>query len=420
MTSDLQDDKVNMKNIKDIKKDFPIFTTYTDLVYLDSASTSQKPKIVIDAVFDFYTKYNSNVHRGLYDLSQKATDLYEESRKKVSSFINAKDPSEIIFTGNATEAINLVATGFAKKFLKRGDIIVTTEMEHHSNIVPWLQLKKERGIKIVYLPISLYSCLVYDTTLISGLDFKKVKLVSLTHASNVLGTINPVEKIIKVYKSKCPNAKFLVDGAQSIPHLKIDVQKMECDFFVFSSHKMYGPSGVGVLYAKRELLDEMDPLFYGSQMIDKVTKEKATFAGSPDKFEAGTGKLEAVVGLGAAIDFLSGIGMEQISLHEQKFTEYALNSLKKIKGVTIYGPDKITNRLPVFSFNIGNVHPHDVAEILNRKNICVRAGHHCAQPLMEVLKVPGTVRASFSIYNTISDVDALVDGIKDVKKVFKQ
>ena len=406
-------------NNLNIKKDFPIFKTYPNLVYLDSASSSQKPNVVIDAVSKFYTESNSNVHRGIYNLSQKATDLYEGSRIKVANFINANDPSEIIFTGSTTEAINLVAKGFAGKFLKRGDIIVISEMEHHSNIVPWLALQEKVGIKIFFIPIKKDYTLDYKVLFTSNLDLKKVKLISLTHASNVLGTINPVTEIIRVYKQRCPNAKFLVDSAQSIPHIKIDVKKLDCDFLAFSSHKMYGPSGVGVLWAKSELLDEMDPLFYGSHMISTVTKEKATYESAPTKFEAGTGKLEAVVGLGLAIDYINSIGFETIQTYEKSLTKYAIVKLSKIENVTVYADLKNADMLPVFSFNIKNVHPHDVAEILNRKNICVRAGHHCAQPLMDVLKVSSTVRASFSIYNTFSDVDKLIEGIEEVKKIFK-
>jgi len=401
------------------KKDFPIFKNNKGLIYLDSAATSQKPQIVIDAVNDFYTKYNSNVHRGLYDLSQKAETLYEETRNKIAKFINAKSDEEVIFTGNTTEGINLIATGYFKKYLKADDIIVLSEMEHHSNIVPWLRLKENLGIKIIYISMTKDFCLDYEAFLKTKINFKKVKLISLTQASNVLGTINPLEKIIPVLKKKCTNAKILIDAAQSIPHLKIDVINLKCDFLTFSSHKMFGPSGVGVLWTKQELLKNTDPLFLGGHMISFVTKDAVTFAQAPQKFEAGTGKLEAVVGLGAAIDYINAIGIKNVQKYEERLTKYALLHLPKIKNLTTYGPSIYTNRLPVFSFNIGNIHPHDVSEILNRKNICVRAGHHCCQILMDTLSVPATVRASLSIYNTTGDIDKLIEGIKKVEKIFK-
>jgi cysteine desulfurase/selenocysteine lyase len=402
------------------KKDFPIFKTNKNLVYLDSAATSQKPEIVITAVNDFYVKFNSNIHRGIYGLSQKAEELYEGARQKVADYINAPDPSEIIFTGNTTESINLAAFGYFRKILSKGDIVILSEMEHHSNIIPWFKLKETIGIKIYYLPLTKDYQLDYQTFLTSKANFKKVKLISLTHASNVLGTVNPLSEIIPILKRKCVHARILVDAAQSIPHLPVNVKTLGCDFLAFSSHKMFGPSAVGVLWVKKEILKDMDPLFYGGQMISSVSKDRVTYANAPQKFEAGTGKLEAVVGLGAAIDYLTILGIKSIQKYENSLTKYALSKISNIKNVQVYGSLRTNNRLPVFSFNIANIHPHDVAEILNRKNICVRAGHHCSQVLMEALGVSsGTVRASLSIYNTTQDIDKLIEGIEDVKKIFK-
>lgn len=402
--------------MKNIKTDFPIFKTYPKLVYLDSASTSQKPAVVIEAVEQFYKSSNSNVHRGIYDLSQKATEVYESSRKKIADFIGAK-PEEIIFTGNTTEAINLAAFGYFKKHLKKGDIVVLSEMEHHSNIVPWLALKDELGIKLFYLPLKKDFTLDYKLLFSSALDLKKVKLISLVHASNVLGTVNPLEKIIPEVRKKCVNAKILIDAAQSISHIKIDIKTMDCDFLAFSSHKMFGPAGLGILYVKEGLLEEMDPLFYGGHMITSVTKNGAEFSKTLAKFEAGTGRLESVAGLGAAIDYINDIGFEKIYELDLLLTSYAFDKLLSLDFVEMYASGK--DMLPVFSFTVKGLHPHDVSEILNRRQIAVRAGHHCAQPLMEILKTQGTVRASFSLYNTSEDVDLFVEGLKDVKKIFK-
>lgn len=402
-----------------MKNDFPIFTTHKNLVYLDSAATAQKPKQVIAAVQNFYTKYNSNVHRGIYDLSVEATEIYEGTRQKVADFINADDSSQIIFTGNTTESLNLVAIGYAQKRLKRGDIVVLSEMEHHSNIVPWQRLKEEIGFKIFFLPMDKDFRLNYKALFSAGLNLKKVKIISLTHASNVLGTINPIAEIVPILKKKCPFAKIVIDAAQSIPHLQVNVQKMDCDFLAFSAHKMYGPSGVGVLWVKNELLQSLEPIFSGGHMIETVTKEKATFSPPPQRFEAGTGRLEAVAGLGAAIDYMNALGIEKISKYEKELTRYCLRLFKKTKNVTLYGSKSPKDRLPVFAFNIANIHPHDVGEILNRRQICVRTGHHCAQVLHKVLKASSTVRASFAIYNTKKDADKLFKGIEEVKRIFK-
>jgi cysteine desulfurase/selenocysteine lyase len=410
--------KGKVQNLK-VKKDFPIFKNHPDLIYLDSAATSQKPQSVIDAVNAFYTKYNSNVHRGIYELSDEATEIFEGARGKIAKFIGADSAKEIVFTANASEAINLVAYGYGRKYLKRGDVVVLSEMEHHSNIVPWQRLKKEIGIKLFYLPITKEYTLDYQRLLSSGLPKRKIKLVALTQASNVLGTVNPVSKIVGFLKKNKIRAKVLVDGAQAIPHLKIDIKKLGCDFFVFSSHKMLGPSGVGVLWAKAELLEKMDPLMVGSHMIETVTKNRATWAEIPAKFEVGTGRLEAAAGLGAAIDYLTELGMKNIEEYERDLTGYALEKLASIDGVKIFGKSDTKDRLGVISFAVGRVHPHDVGEILNRDGVAVRAGHHCAQPLMKVLGVYGTARASLYIYNNKSDIDRLAKGIMEVKRVFK-
>jgi len=405
--------------MKTYKKDFPIFINRPKLVYLDSAATTQKPKVVIDAVQNFYTKHNSNVHRGVYDLSFEATEIYEGVRQKIADFINASDPSEVLFTGNTTESINLVVYGYAKKILKKGDVVVLSEMEHHSNIVPWIRLKNELGIQLFYLPIDKDFKLDYKALLRSKINLRQVKIISLTHASNVLGTINPLEEIIKAFKKKCVNAKFVVDAAQSIVHIKVDVKKLGCDFLGFSAHKMYGPSGVGVLWVKKDLLNILTPIFSGGGMIETVTKEKATFADAPEKFEAGTGRMEAVTGFGAAVDYINLIGFKTISKLDQELTEYGLKTFNKLKNVQLYGSKSGKDRLPIFAFNITNIHPHDVSEILNRKQICVRAGHHCAQVLLTTLKTTSTLRASLSVYNSTKDIDELVRGIEEAKRVFR-
>ncbi len=414
------------------KNDFPIFTNNPDLIYLDSAATSQKPQSVIDAVSAFYANTNANVHRGIYTLSQEATVAYEAVREKVTHFIGAYGANEIVFTSNASAAINYVAYGWAKKFLQKDDVIVLSEMEHHSNIVPWLRLRDEIGVKLVYLPItkdyrldyqSLISSLRGGGLLRSARNDKtiaadRIKLVALTQASNVLGTINPIEEIISYYKSEGIKATFLVDAAQSIPHLKLDVQQLDADFLVFSSHKMLGPSGIGVLWAKEQLLAEMEPLFVGSHMIKTVSKEKAVWQSGPQKFETGTGSLEGVVGLGAAIDYLQMIGMEKVMTFEKELTRYALEKLLTQPKLKLFGPNEASDRLGVFSFAIADIHPHDTAEILNRNYIAIRSGHHCAQPLMDRLGVVGTARASLYLYNTKEDVDKLVEGIGEVRKTF--
>lgn len=399
------------------KKDFPIFKNRKQsFVYLDSGATSQKPGSVIDAVTYFYENLNSNIHRGIYSLSEEATVAYEGVREKVAGFINSEN-NEVIFTGNTNESINLVVFGYAKKFLKAGDIVVLSEMEHHANIVPWLRLKEEIGIKLHFLKYDNDYRLDYKN--LDEVNEDKIKLVSLTQVSNVLGTINPVKEIAKFYKSLNPEIIVCIDAAQSVPHFKVDFKDLDCDFLAFSSHKMLGPSGLGVLIGKYEKLEKMDPFFYGSQMILKVSKEESTYAEVPFKFEVGTGKLEAVYGLGSAIDYLEKIGWEEIMNHESGIMNYALERLPQVKGLEIYGPKDPKNRLAIFTFNLEAIHSHDVAEILNRYGICVRSGHHCAQVLMDSMKQVAAVRASFYIYNSKEDVDALISGLKKVKEVFE-
>lgn len=403
--------------MQNLKKDFPIFSKRPEpFVYLDSASTSQKPESVINAVSFFYENLNANIHRGIYSLSEDATAAFEEVRGKVAKFINSKI-NEVVFTGNTNEAINLVVFGFAKKYLKAGDIVILSEMEHHANIVPWLKLKDEIGIVLHFLKYDENYRLDYKN--LKGIDASKIKFVSLTQASNVLGTVNPTKEIVKFFKSISPEVIICIDAAQSVAHFKVDFKDLNCDFLAFSSHKMLGPSGLGLLIGKHKLLEDMDPLFYGSQMITKVTKENAEYMEPPFKFEVGTGKLEAVYGLGAAIDYLKKVGWEGIKNHESRIMNYALEELSQIGSLKLYGPKDSRNRLAIFSFNINGVHAHDVAQVLDRFGICVRSGHHCAQVLMGSIEEQATVRASFYIYNSKEDMDALIAGIEEVKKVFK-
>ena len=402
--------------MKNYKNDFPVFNNRkAPFVYLDSASTSQKPKVVVDAVSYFYENLNANIHRGIYSLSEEATEAFEGVREKVSRFINS-DVNEVVFTGNTNEAINLVVFGYARKFLNSGDVVILSEMEHHANIVPWLKLREEIGIVLHFLKYDKEFRL--DFRNINNIDKNRIKIVSLVHASNVLGTINSVKEIVEFYKSIDSEIIVCVDAAQSVPHLKVDFKDLGCDFLAFSSHKMLGPSGLGVLIGKYELLDKLDPLFFGSQMITKVTKDDARYMEPPFKFEVGTGRLEAVYGLGGAIDYLGKIGWEEIGTLEREISEYALEKLSRIEDLEIYGPLDTKDRLAIFSFNIKGIHAHDVAQVLDRFGVCVRSGHHCAQILMDSIEEQATVRASFYIYNSKEDVDALIEGIQEVKKVF--
>jgi cysteine desulfurase / selenocysteine lyase len=405
-------------NSYELRNDFPIFRKKIngkELVYLDNASTTQKPYTVIDSITDFYSNYNSNIHRAVYQLAEEATNMYEQSREKIANFINVR-PEEIIFTRNTTESINLIAHSWARTNLKKDDVIVITEIEHHSNIVPWQILCQERGTRLEYVGIdgNGFLDLEYMIELISS---RKVKLVSLSHMSNVLGTIVPIERIIKIAHEH--DIPVLVDGAQSVPHMPINVKNMDCDFLVFSAHKMLGPTGVGILYAKKEYLDKMAPFMGGGDMIKEVFKFHTNYNDVPYKFEAGTPNIADVVGFSAAIEYLERIGMENIRKHEIYLTEYALESMSSLDYITVYGPRDTKYRGGVISFNIADIHPHDLATIMNDHGIAIRSGHHCAQVLMERLDVPATSRASFYIYNTKEEIDKFVNAIKEAGRIFK-
>lgn len=405
-------------NSYELRNDFPIFKKKIngkELVYLDNASTTQKPYSVINSITDFYSNYNSNIHRAVYQLAEEATTLYEQSREKIANFINVR-PEEIVFTRNTTESINLIAHSWARTNLKKDDGIAITELEHHSNIVPWQILSQEIGTRLEYVGIDENGFLDLEH-LIELISSKKVKLVSLSHMSNVLGTIVPIERIIKIaHENDIP---VLVDGAQSVPHMPVNVKNMDCDFLVFSAHKMLGPTGVGVLYAKKEFFEKMRPFMGGGDMIKEVFKFHTNYNEVPYKFEAGTPNIADVVGFGAAIDYLEKIGMENIRKHEIDLTEYALESILSINHLTVYGPRDPNYRGGVISFNIADIHPHDLATIMNDHGIAIRSGHHCAQVLMQRLDVPATSRASFYIYNTKEEIDKFVNAIKEAGRIFK-
>ena len=407
-------------SLENIRKDFPILERKVrqnkPLVYLDNASTTQKPKQVIDAITNYYNNYNANIHRAVYALAEEATEAYESTRDKIAKFLNIKNREEIIFVRGTTEAINLVAYAWGRSHIKEGDIIVTTEYEHHSNIVPWQLLVKEKGAKLEYIGIDDNGELILEQ-LEKYLETGKVKLVTFSLMSNVLGTISDVDAII----SKCKKAGVLtlIDAAQAVPHMKVDVEKLDCDFFAFSGHKMLGPTGIGVLWVRKPVLETMNPFHGGGDMIREVHKYETTWNDLPYKFEAGTPNIADVVGFGAAIDYLSNIGMDNVRQHEIELTRYALEKMSKVKGITIYGTPDTSKRGGVISFNFHDVHPHDVAHIIDREGVAIRSGHHCAQVLMERLDVAATNRASFYVYNTKEDVDKLVESLDNVAKLFK-
>ncbi|WP_374717875.1 cysteine desulfurase [Neobacillus sp.] len=404
-------------NIQDIRKQFPILDQEVNgkpLVYLDSAATSQKPVQVIETLERYYREYNSNVHRGVHTLGTKATDAYEGAREKVRKFINAKSIQEIIFTRGTTTALNTVAASYAAANLKEGDEIVISYMEHHSNIIPWQQVAKRTGAQLKYLPLQEDGTISLDD--VRATVTSNTKIVSIMQVSNVLGVINPIKEIAQIAHEN--GAIMVVDGAQSAPHMKIDVQDLDCDFLAFSGHKMCGPTGIGVLYGKKHLLENMEPIEFGGEMIDFVELYDSTWKELPWKFEGGTPIIAGAVGLGAAIDFLNEIGLDQIAEHEQKLAAYALEKMAKIEGIQIYGPLDPAKRAGVVTFNIQGVHPHDVATVLDAEGIAVRAGHHCAQPLMRWLKATATARASFYLYNTEEDIDKLVEGLVKTKEYF--
>lgn len=402
-------------DIHHIRKDFPILdrTVYgKPLVYLDNGATTQKPRLVIDSIVDEYYSVNANVHRGVHFLSQQATELHEASRERVRQFINARSIKEVIFTRGTTESINLIASTFGDGCMQEGDEVILSVMEHHSNIVPWQLLAARKGIAIKVIPMNDKGELLLDEY--EKLFSDRTKIVSVTQVSNVLGTVNPVKEMIAT--AHAHGVPVLIDGAQSIPHMKVDVQELDADFFVFSGHKIYGPTGVGVLYGKEEWLDRLPPYQGGGEMIQHVSFEKTTFNELPFKFEAGTPDYIGTTGLAKALDYVTGIGMEKIAAHEHELTAYATARLKEIPGMRIFG--EASHKSSVISFLVGDIHHFDLGTLLDRLGIAVRTGHHCAQPLMQRLGIEGTVRASFGLYNTKNEVDALVDGIDRVRKMF--
>ena len=386
------------------------------LVYLDNAATTQKPIQVIDAISDYYKNNNSNIHRAVHALAEESTEAFEQTRDKVAEFLNIKDAQEIIFVKGTTEAINLVANAWGRDNVKEGDIIVTTEYEHHSNIVPWQLLTQDKKAQLKYIDINDNGELMIDQ-LDEYLSTGKVKLVAFSHVSNVLGTITPVNEII----SKCKNAgvKTLIDGAQAVPHMKVDLTELDCDFYAFSAHKMLGPTGVGVLWAKKEILEKMTPYQGGGDMIREVHKYETTWNDLPYKFEAGTTNIADVIGFKTAIEYLQKIGMENIRNHELELTKYALEQMENVPGITLYGTKEPKKRGGVVSFNFNDVHPHDVGTIIDKDGVAIRSGHHCAQVLMEKLNVAATNRASFYIYTTKEEIDVLIESLQNVAKVFK-
>ncbi len=401
-----------------IRNDFPILSRKIydkyPLVYLDNAATTQKPRQVVEAMVEEYYNVNANVHRGVHFLSQQATDLHEGARETVRRFLNARSTSEIVFTRGTTESINLVASCFGQAFMKEGDEVLITEMEHHSNIVSWQLVQQRQGIKIRVLPITDEGTVCLDS--IDSYFNERTKIVSITHVSNVLGTINPVKEIIRIAHSH--GVPVLVDGAQSTPHFKVDVQDLDCDFFAFSGHKIYGPTGIGVLYGKEEWLDRIPPYMGGGEMIKTVSFEHTTFNQLPYKFEAGTPDYVASTGLARSLDYVSSVGFEFIEAYEKDLTAYAMHRMMEIPGMKIYGPKDINQHDAVISFQVGDIHHLDMGTLLDRLGIAVRTGHHCAEPLMHRLGIEGTCRASFALYNTREEVDALVAGIQRIQQMF--
>ncbi|KAF0823489.1 cysteine desulfurase [Cytobacillus firmus] len=404
-------------NAREIRQMFPILDQEVNgkpLVYLDSAATSQKPVPVIEAIDKYYREYNSNVHRGVHTLGTRATDGYEGAREKVRKFINAKSTEEVIFTRGTTTSINTVAASYGRANLSEGDEIVITYMEHHSNIIPWQQVAKQTGATLKYLPLQEDGTISLED--VRATVTADTKIVSIMQVSNVLGVMNPIKEIAKIAHEN--GAIMVVDGAQSAPHMKIDVQDLDCDFLAFSGHKMCGPTGIGVLYGKKKHLEKMEPVEFGGEMIDFVGLYESTWKELPWKFEGGTPIIAGAIGIGAAIDFLEQIGLNEIEAYEHKLAAYAMEKMSAIEGMTIYGPKEASKRAGLVTFNIDDVHPHDVATVLDAEGIAVRAGHHCAQPLMKWLKVSATARASFYLYNTEEDIDKLVSGLVKTKEYF--
>ncbi len=404
-----------MYNLEEIRQDFPILGRQVynrPLVYLDNAATTQKPRCVVEAIAEEYYSVNANVHRGVHYLSQQATDLHEDARNRVKDFINARSAAEVVFTRGTTESLNLVASSFGEAFLKEGDEVILSVMEHHSNIVPWQLLRERKGIVIKVIPMDEAGnlCLdVYET-----LFSERTKLVCVAHVSNVLGTVNPVEEMARTAHKY--GAFFLVDGAQSVPHFKVDVQQLNCDFLTFSGHKVYGPTGIGVLYGREELLERMPPYQGGGEMIARVTFEHTTYERLPYKFEAGTPDYVGTHALAVALDYVTRLGMDNIAAHERELTRYAMKRMREIESMKLYG--ETVGKDAVVAFNVGDIHPLDLGTLLDRLGIAIRTGHHCAQPLMARCGVEGMARASFALYNTKEEVDVLVEGIKRVSRMF--
>lgn len=406
-------------DIEEIRKDFPILQRMIKgshrLIYLDNAATTQKPMGVIEAISNYYMNYNSNIHRAVHQLAEEATSAYEEVRQKVARLINAKSVEEIIFTRNATESINLVANSWAKRRLTKHDRVLTSEIEHHSNIVPWQLITGEIGASLSYLDVRDDGYIDFEGYAYQ-VDDPKLKLVSISQMSNVLGTILPVRNMIKLAHER--NIPVMIDAAQSVPHMKVDVQDLDCDFMAFSAHKMLGPTGVGILFVKREILEEMPPFIGGGDMIKEVHKDRTIFNDLPYKFEAGTPNIAGVIGFGAAIDYLNDLGFENIREHEIEITKYALERMAELNDITVYGPKDIKERGAVISFNLGDIHPHDLATILNDFGIAMRSGHHCAQVLMERLDVSATSRVSFYVYNSKEEVNILINALESARRLF--
>ena len=395
-------------DVNKVREDFPILSRKVNgnkIIYFDNAATSQTPIKVINVISEYYKKYNANIHRGVHSLSQEATDAFENSRKTIKNHFNSKETCEIIFTSGATHGINIVSSGYSK-ILNENDELLVSEMEHHSNIVPWQMLCQLTGAKLKVIPMSIKGDLEIDE--FEKLLTSKTKLVFLNHVSNAIGTINPIDYIIK--KAHSIGAKVLIDGTQASPHIKTDLQKLDIDYYVTSAHKMCGPTGIGFLYGKKSLLNKLPPYQGGGEMISDVTFEKTTYADLPHKFEAGTPNISGVIAFGAAINYMNNIGFDNIFNYEKELLNYAQDQIRKIEGVEIYG-DSI-NKTPIVSFNIKGIHPYDIGSILDKMGIAVRTGHHCAQPIMDFYKIPGTVRASFSFYNTIEEIDLMIKGLK--------
>ena len=399
-----------MLNTNHIRKEFPIYQEREGLVYLDSASTTQKPQCVIDSVSSFYSNYNANVHRALYEIGEKATNEFESVRLKIKKFLKVPDSHEVIFTRSSTESINLVAYSWGISNLNKDNGVLVTEMEHHSNLVPWQIISERTSSKLRYLPLEKNGTL--DLSSIE-IDLNETGLLAMIHQSNVFGTINPISKIVDLAKSK--GVLTLIDGAQAVPHFAVDISKIDCDFYVFSGHKMVGPTGVGVLIGRKTILEKMDPFLGGGEMINNVTMDKSTWNEIPWKFEAGTPNIAQVIGLGRAIEFIESIGIKNIQQHEDQLLNYGIDELSKIEGMELYGNP--SNRGAVIPFNIQNVHSHDLAKFLDTDKICIRAGHHCAQPIMNVLGISASARASFYLYNDAHDIDNLVKSIVKTAKI---